>query len=65
MGRYNIWKDGKVIESGFINHSPNDIKKRLKELNGNVLHVINGEVVNVYQNRNGRVYFSHIFCRER
>jgi hypothetical protein len=63
MGVYNVWKNGKMIES-FTCHNLNLAKRRLKDLNGNVLHVINGEVIDVYKNINNRVYFSHTFIKE-
>lgn len=62
--RYIIWKNGQQIESSMAQVKLDYMKKRLKELNGNVLHVINGEVITVYQNINNRVKFSHTFTRE-
>lgn len=62
--RYAIWKNGQQIESSMAQVKLDYMKKRLKELNGNVLHVINGEVIDVYQNVNNRVKFSHTFTRE-
>lgn len=64
MGQYLIWKNGITVESGIIHHSPDLIKKRLKQLQGNTLHIISGDVINVYHNKNNRVTFSHTFTRE-
>ena len=65
MGMYMIWKDGKCIENGFQNLKIDCLKKRTKSIGGQVLHLVNGEVVNVYHNRNNRMTFSHTFIRER
>ena len=64
MTQYNIWKDGKIIDSSMAQVKLNYMKKRLKDLNGNTLHIINGDVINVYHNKNNRVTFSHTFVRE-
>lgn len=71
MGQYLIWKDGTTIENGIIRNNENikelDVKyakKRLKQLNGNTLHIINGDVIDVHHNKNNRVVFSHTFTRE-
>ena len=62
--QYLIWKNGITVESGIIYHSPDLIKKRLKQLQGNTLHIINGDVIHVYHNKNNRVTFSHTFVRD-
>jgi len=64
MTQYNIWKDGKIIDSTMAQVKLDYMTKRLKQLNGNVLHVINGDVISVYKNVNNRVKFSHTFTRE-
>ena len=69
MGQYSIYKDGKQIADGIIVESSKLLnmkwaKERLKKLNGNTLHIINGDVINVYHNKNNRVTFSHTFTRE-
>ena len=63
---YNIYKDGKLIES-YGKHmwvNAKQMKARLKLVQGNTLHIISGDVVNVYHNKNNRVTFSHTFIRE-
>ena len=65
MTNYTIWKDGKIIDNGGYNqYKEKSVKARLKKLNGNTLHIINGDVISVYKNVNNRVRFSHTFCRE-
>ena len=62
---YTIWKDGKIIDNGGYNqYKEKSVKARLKMLNGNTLHIINGDVIHVYHNKNNRVTFSHTFTRE-
>jgi len=62
--KYAIYKDGLSVESSMAQVKLDYMKKRLKDLNGNTLHVISGDVINVYHNKNNRVVFSHTFCRE-
>ena len=62
--KYAIYKNGTEVESSMAQVSLDYMKKRLKQVNGNTLHIINGDVINVYHNKNNRVTFSHTFIRE-
>lgn len=60
---YRIYKDGQCIENGIQNLKLDYLKKRLKSVGGDTLHVVTGDVTSVYQNRNGRVVYSHTHTR--
>lgn len=62
--KYAIYKNGTEVESSMAQVKLDYMKKRLKDLNGNTLHIINRDVINVYHNKNNRVTFSHTFTRE-
>lgn len=62
--KYVIYKTGIEVESSMAQVKLDYMKKRVKQLNGNTLHIINGDVIDVYHNKNNRVTFSHTFVRE-
>lgn len=63
MQEYRIYKDGVVIEKSFVKVNLAYMKKRLRMLHGHTLHVINGDVIDVYSMINNKVYFNHKFTK--
>jgi hypothetical protein len=65
MQEYRIYKDGKLIDHATIRLGVDltYMKKRLRTLQGNTLHVVHGDVTDVYRMINNRVYFNHKFTK--
>lgn len=63
MKSYMIFKGCKQIESGIANTNETYYKSRCKQLGGQALHLISGDVTNVYHNKNNRMTFSHTHTR--
>jgi hypothetical protein len=63
MQEYNIYKNGVVVEKSFAKVNIDHMKKRLRTLQGNTLHIINGDVIDVYRMINNRICFSHKFTK--
>lgn len=61
--KYLIYKDGTIIEDGRVYECIKGAKSRLKKLGGNTLHIISGDVTDVYKRVGNKIYFSHTNTR--